>query len=261
MEDDPKILEVKAQALLAEDDLEEAFKLFKKAAAGFSHKKNYKQAAFCCATAASCWSIKLGEKTFYNSAACFEEAAGYAVQASDFEYAALLYKYAALHYERDGEYLNFSDCYYHSRECTRALYVHRVFRWERWRPRLSGKGADRSGQESLVRDIFSLLALTFSSYVWGHGERPFRTLVVGLGIIIGSALAYRIGIVQTAQGVTIPPFFEACYVSIITFTTVGYGDITPIGFARAVAALEALAGVIIMPLFIVGLSRKYLRMN
>ena len=45
----------------------------------------------------------------------------------------------------------------------------------------------------------------------------------------------------------------------LTFSTVGYGDITPVGLTRLVAMLEVLSAIFIVPLFIVGLSRKYLR--
>ena len=40
-------------------------------------------------------------------------------------------------------------------------------------------------------------------------------------------------------------FQEALYVSIITFTTVGYGDIIPIGINRLFVSLEALLGLIV----------------
>ncbi len=40
-------------------------------------------------------------------------------------------------------------------------------------------------------------------------------------------------------------FQESLYVSIITFTTVGFGDISPLGINRLFASLEALIGIII----------------
>ena len=40
------------------------------------------------------------------------------------------------------------------------------------------------------------------------------------------------------------------YFSVITWTTVGYGDITPSESSRLIAALEALSGYIFMGLFI-----------
>jgi hypothetical protein len=45
----------------------------------------------------------------------------------------------------------------------------------------------------------------------------------------------------------------------VSFTTVGYGDITPVGLTKAVVILELFCGIFIVPLFIVALSRKYLR--
>ena len=56
-----------------------------------------------------------------------------------------------------------------------------------------------------------------------------------------------------------PNFPQALYFSVITFTTVGYGDITPTGMTKAMAMIEVFCGIFIVPIFIVGLSRKYLR--
>jgi hypothetical protein len=45
-------------------------------------------------------------------------------------------------------------------------------------------------------------------------------------------------------------FAESLYFSIITFTTVGYGDLAPLGWGRLVAASEALAGLCLTALLI-----------
>jgi len=45
-------------------------------------------------------------------------------------------------------------------------------------------------------------------------------------------------------------FEEALYFSTITFTTVGYGDLTPIGKNRLIASIEAITGVILNIAFI-----------
>ena len=50
------------------------------------------------------------------------------------------------------------------------------------------------------------------------------------------------------------------YFSIVTFTTLGYGDLLPgSGWMRTVACFEALCGVALMALFIVALARKFTR--
>lgn len=43
---------------------------------------------------------------------------------------------------------------------------------------------------------------------------------------------------------------EALYFSVVTFTTLGYGDLAPIGWGRAVAGTEALAGLFLAALLV-----------
>jgi voltage-gated potassium channel Kch len=59
-----------------------------------------------------------------------------------------------------------------------------------------------------------------------------------------------------------PPYTRvatALYFSAVTFTTVGYGDWHPVGWARFFAATEALSGITIMSAFTVILVRKIIR--
>lgn len=56
----------------------------------------------------------------------------------------------------------------------------------------------------------------------------------------------------------ISKFGNVLYFTIITFTTVGYGDITPLNWMKAVAGLEALLGIFYTSSFVVALSRKFL---
>ncbi len=55
---------------------------------------------------------------------------------------------------------------------------------------------------------------------------------------------------------------DGLYFSIITFTTLGFGDMYPGPehlLTRCVAMIEALAGVCLMALFVVSLSKRYSR--
>jgi hypothetical protein len=45
----------------------------------------------------------------------------------------------------------------------------------------------------------------------------------------------------------------ALYFSTITFATVGYGDVTPVGYSRLVASFEAITGIIITALVVANL--------
>lgn len=54
-------------------------------------------------------------------------------------------------------------------------------------------------------------------------------------------------------------FLNTLYYSLITFTTVGYGDCTPHGFLRSIAALEGFVGPFMMSYFTVAFARKILR--
>ena len=127
MQDNPQVIEEKANALLAEEKYHEAYRLFKKAAGLYRKNKNLRQSAFCSAMAASCWSIRSGEKRFNNAAILYENAARDAEACRDLEYASLLYKQAAINHERDRELINLSDCLYSSKECYRKFLVRRLF--------------------------------------------------------------------------------------------------------------------------------------
>lgn len=52
---------------------------------------------------------------------------------------------------------------------------------------------------------------------------------------------------------------DTFYFSLITFTTVGYGDCSPVGFLRIIGSIEGFVGVFMMSYFTVAFARKILR--
>ena len=257
MSKSPDALEKEAYSFLSENNFEEAFKLFRKAAKEYSKNDDHKQATLCFASAASCWNKKYEEKTFHNAAVSYENAAGEAEKYGDFEYASLLYKHAAINHERDVEFLNYSNCFYRSKECYRKFLNYRLV--SPGRIHSIAKIAEPKGLKGFIGRIFLWIVTTLSLIIWGHGERPARTVFAGILIVAISSFFYVFGRLSKDGFVFKPGFFEAFYFSVVTFTTVGYGDITPLGFSKLVAAIEAFTGLFIMSLFVVGLSRKYLR--
>lgn len=256
---DVKSVENEAYRFLSEDDHLEASKLFSKAGTSYQECGDHQQAAFCFASAASCWAQKAGEKAlFYYAATCYEKAAKEAEISGAYEYASILYKHAGICYERDLEYVGFAECFYLSNECYRKYLSRRLFDFKRISG-LHGKRQKYSFKEYL-RLIVPWSSLTFSSFIWGHGERPQRTIVFGGFLVLLAALFYVQGYI-IENGVTAKPrFFEALYLSLVTFIRFSPGDVVFIGFNNSIAIIEScLSGIIIVPLFITGLCRKYLR--
>ncbi len=104
----------------------------------------------------------------------------------------------------------------------------------------------------------------------GYGERPLNVIVFSLLLILVSALCYfflgvsangeEIGFdTELSLGANMEYFFNSIYYSVVTFTTLGYGDITPVGASRFVAALEAFIGSFTLALFVVVFVKKMTR--
>lgn len=104
----------------------------------------------------------------------------------------------------------------------------------------------------------------------GYGEAPLR--IIGISIIIilicatlytFTGLNYQNEIVSYNSNATMYEnfklFLSCLYYSIVTFTTLGYGDFTPVGISRAIAAVEAFTGSFTLALFVVVFVKKMTR--
>jgi len=110
------------------------------------------------------------------------------------------------------------------------------------------------------------------SALFQYGENPWRLLWWALAIMLLCTLLYPLSglfavgphgsqVLSYAQTSSLAQLLStllySLYASVITFTTVGFGDVTPVhGFSQLVAAAEALSGMLFFGLFVFTLGRK-----
>jgi len=104
----------------------------------------------------------------------------------------------------------------------------------------------------------------------GYGEEPLRIITLSMAIILVCAIIYTftglsyndtIQAASASQSVeqNFSFFLSSLYYSVVTFTTLGYGDFTPVGISRAIAAIEAFTGSFTIALFVVVFVKKMTR--
>lgn len=253
-------MEREAHRFRAEGKIDQAFQTFDQAARLFQEANEHLRSAVCYASAATCWNIHTGWQPLRNAATRNEFAAVQALSAKDYAYAETLFSEAALLYEKEGDYTKYSYCYVRSKDVRlMRLWSALVFH------RSEGTGTAIHLAEISWKDrLKALKSFCFSGLnrlIWGYGERPFQTLGLAVLIILVSAFFYYfsgavsgVGVIQRVN------FWDSLYFSAVTYTTVGYGDYVPLGWGRFIAAVEALSGILITPLFLISLTRCYLRM-
>jgi tetratricopeptide (TPR) repeat protein len=251
-------LEREAHRLRGESKIDQAFQAFDQAAKLFQEANEPLRSAVCFSSAATCWNIHTGWQPLRNAATRNESAALQAIAAKDYAYAESLFSEAALLYEKEGDFTKFSYCYRRAKDA-KLSRLWRTFT----QTKTSAPGAiglEGASRQERISNFFSWIFGSLNRLIWGYGEMPFRTLGISASVIILSAFCYYVsGSVLTGGFVQKIDLFESFYLSIITYTTVGYGDYLPMGWIRAVAGIEALSGILLTPIFLISLTRRYLR--
>lgn len=104
----------------------------------------------------------------------------------------------------------------------------------------------------------------------GYGEAPLRIVGISIAMIICCAFLYaftglnyqgdiQVFDIEASIEQNIQLFMSCLYYSVVTFTTLGYGDFAPVGISRAIAALEAFTGSFTIALFVVVFVKKMTR--
>lgn len=104
----------------------------------------------------------------------------------------------------------------------------------------------------------------------GYGERPLRIVLISALVILlfsfiffMTGLSYNDDMIMFSASASslenLQDFLNSLYFSVVTFTTLGYGDILPLGISKFFAGIEALLGGFILALFVVVFVKKMTR--
>ncbi|KAF7786410.1 hypothetical protein PRUB_a0969 [Pseudoalteromonas rubra] len=114
------------------------------------------------------------------------------------------------------------------------------------------------------------LVSSFVDMLCGYGEKPENVIRFSLGMIVACAICYFIfginyndGLIQFSSQASwsdnLSTLLNCIYFSVVTFTTLGYGDITPTGITRLIATVEAFTGSFSLALFVVVFVKRMTR--
>lgn len=113
-----------------------------------------------------------------------------------------------------------------------ALVVVIHYEGVHWLARRYSRRAPRRDRSAMLRIIFALLALHIAE-IWCYGLAYWALIQVpGTGFLHGNEGADTV--------------FDAVYLSAITFSTVGFGDLAPVGAIRLVSGMESLTGLLLI---------------
>ena len=144
-------------------------------------------------------------------------------------------------YENFGSYETAGNFYYGEMECKRKLSTRK----------------HRGG-------------LQFMRLATSYGEYPVRVIFTSLFFIAFCSFLYLLGGVDTGNRIinrdiafdwsqlssTLMDYLRCLYFSVVSFTTLGYGDYHPVGWSRVVGASEGFIGAFFISMFVLTIGRK-----
>lgn len=100
-----------------------------------------------------------------------------------------------------------------------------------------------TAKHALVNGL-KFIAQWINNFYWGYGRKPLRVVRNSIGLIVLFSFVYFFEQkhIHFPEGQTSMSLWDSFYFSTVTFTTLGYGDFTPLGPIRIVTAIEACMG-------------------
>ncbi|MEG0010345.1 MAG: potassium channel family protein [Aeromonas sp.] len=167
----------------------------------------------------------------------------------DHSEASKLYRNAKRIFSSVGDTVDAGDAYYQEKlHEMKSLASPRELFKESW----LRSGPLKKGMLSLL--CYLKCASKFISFItWGFGERPIRSLLMSMVVILLATLTYFLA----PESVTHGHLGRSLYFSIVTFVTLGYGDISQTSSPlQLLSAIEAFSGMFLTGLFLAGFASK-----
>ncbi len=157
--------------------------------------------------------------------------------------AEVLYRLARISWERNGDFDRADDYYYLEMVAKRNS-------------RLSGR---RKGVKRLLLRLEELFEWLFADLTCKYGTDWKRPILIWLAAVnVFFPILYLL--TESVEGLSSTMgILDYEYFSIVTATTLGYGDYHPIGMGRVIASVEALFGMFMWAVFLTVFARKYMR--
>lgn len=150
-------------------------------------------------------------------------------------------------------------------DCEMAEDTYRKLRLrysEQGEPEIAGNFyfREKVNQRKRQNNIKRIIDYFLKEFLFGYGEKPFRILRNSTLLIVAfSGIYYCSKLLRFKDDSIVNDFLTSIYFSIVTFTTLGYGDYHPTDWLRIVSAFEAFSGAVMIALFVVTLTRKFIR--
>ena len=113
------------------------------------------------------------------------------------------------------------------------------------------------------KDFGNWIRLWIYRLIFGYGEKPWRVVIWGISVLLGSTLLYFFLRGVAPHTLTAEALLSSLYYSAVSFTALGYGPWFSTGsvrsWAQGVGAAEAIIGVFTIALFLVTFTRKMTR--
>jgi hypothetical protein len=164
------------------------------------------------------------------------------------------------YFHQQGRYEDESKAYFREKLISKK---ERLWLWTR------GKGSAKDQSEKRkfwlrLKFFFRWLGLWFTWWFAGFGERWWLTALWALVVIVGFGFLYLIGEsqgwLQFHFATEISHWFGYFYLSVVTFATLGFGDISPLNLgAQICAVIEVILGYVFLGTLVTFIAHKLRR--